>query len=531
MTKEKDKKCQNILFVTKKYLLLRYETKNERMTMRKNILIVLVNLLLCCAAVGAQEAAKSDLQQRAEAVNVKENIAQARSLYIRAFEDYANKGQMQQAVECGAKGAALYYKENFYKEAFDLLRRIDASILNSQAADKSALQYYVTKERLQMYMKLRKSASAQDQLAIMDREAAATKDERVKDDLLYTKAVYYYTFGMNEKGNAVFGEMTSRLTASKAYDKVDDAYQTLIANGRRSGNSNMVAQAYSSYIAWKDSVSELKRADEVGALKKQIQEGEATIAERDSSLKARAAVITGLGVLSAILAAALVLGLLVLLRFIVLTRKQRKTIRQANENNALKAKFISNISAQLEPTLKKLNSGQPEVRALLDFSSHIQTLSQLERTDIEVPQLEDTQIPQFCEAVAAEVRPQIKSSVHLKVDVPHMSAPLCREYVHHILHHLLSNAALYTPEEGHITLEFKKRGPHKLQFIVSNTGSAIPEEKREDVFKPFLEIHDLTEGDGLGLPICRQMALCMNGDLNIDPQFTRGTRFVLDLQV
>ncbi|MBQ8936587.1 MAG: ATP-binding protein, partial [Bacteroidaceae bacterium] len=69
------------------------------------------------------------------------------------------------------------------------------------------------------------------------------------------------------------------------------------------------------------------------------------------------------------------------------------------------------------------------------------------------------------------------------------------------------------------------------QFIVSNTGSAIPEEKREDVFKPFLEIHDLTEGDGLGLPICRQMALCMNGDLNIDPQFTRGTRFVLDLQV
>jgi len=325
--------------------------------------------------------------------------------------------------------------------------------------------------------------------------------------------------------------MTSRLTASKAYDKVDDAYQTLIANGRRSGNSNMVAQAYSSYIAWKDSVSELKRADEVGALKKQIQEGEATIAERDSSLKARAAVITGLGVLSAILAAALVLGALVLLRFIVLTRKQRKTIRQANENNALKAKFISNISAQLEPTLRKLNSGQPEVRALLDFSSHIQTLSQLERTDIEVPQLEDTQIPQFCEAVAAEVRPQIKSSVHLKVDVPHMSAPLCREYVHHILHHLLSNAALYTPEEGHITLEFKKRGPHKLQFIVSNTGSAIPEEKREDVFKPFLEIHDLTEGDGLGLPICRQMALCMNGDLNIDPQFTRGTRFVLDLQV
>lgn len=501
------------------------------MMIRKNFLIVFVNLLLCCAVAGAEEPAKSDLQQRAEAVNVKENIAQARSLYIRAFEDYAAKGQMQQAVECGTKGAALYYKENFYKEAFDLLRRIDASINNAPNADKSALQYYTTKERLQMYMKLRKVANAQEQLAIMDREAATTKDERVKDDLLYTKAIYYYTFGMNEKGNAVFGEMTSKLTASKAYDKVDDAYQTLITNGRRSGNSNMVAQAYSSYIAWKDSVSELKRADEVGALKQQIEAGEATIAERDSSLKSRAAVITGLGVLSAILAAALVLAILVLLRFIVLTRKQKRTIRLANENNALKAQFISNISAQLEPTLQKLNSNQPEVRALLDFSNHIQTLSQLERSADDAPQPEDTQIPLFCDEVAAAVKPQIKQGVHLKVDAPHMSAPLCRDYVRQILLHLLGNAADFTPEGGNITLEFKKRGPHKLQFLVSNTGSSIPEEKREDVFKPFLEIHDLTQGDGLGLPICRQMALRMNGDLNIDPQFTRGTRFVLDLQV
>lgn len=498
---------------------------------KKNILIVLVSALLCSATLCAQEPAKSELQQRAESTSVKDNIAQARSLYIRAFEDYANKGQMQQAVECGTKAAQLYYKENFYKEAFDLLRRIDASILNTQASDKSALQYYVTKERLQMYMKLRKSASAQDQLSIMERHATSTKDERVKNDLLYTKAIYYYTFGQNDKGNAVFKEMTSKLTTSKEYDKVDEVYQTLIANGRRSGNSNMVAQAYSSYIAWKDSVNELKRADEVGALQQQIKAGEETIAERDSSLSSRAAVITGLGILSAILAAALALAILILLRFIVVTRRQKRTIRLANENNALKAKFISNISAQLEPTLQKLDSSQPEVRAMLDFSSHIQTLSQLERTTDQTLELEDTQIPQFCENVAAQVRDMITNGATLKVDAPHMSAPLHREYVNHILHHLLCNAVAYTPEGGSIWLEFKKRGPHKLQFLVSNTGTPIPEEKREDVFKPFLEIRDLTQGDGLGLPICRQMALRMHGDLNIDPQFTRGTRFILDLQI
>ena len=50
------------------------------------------------------------------------------------------------------------------------------------------------------------------------------------------------------------------------------------------------------------------------------------------------------------------------------------------------------------------------------------------------------------------------------------------------------------------------------------------------MFKPFLEIRDLTTGDGLGLPICKLMAQKMNGDLDIDPKYTKGTRFVLDLR-
>jgi K+-sensing histidine kinase KdpD len=48
------------------------------------------------------------------------------------------------------------------------------------------------------------------------------------------------------------------------------------------------------------------------------------------------------------------------------------------------------------------------------------------------------------------------------------------------------------------------------------------------VFKPFLEVRDLTERDDLGLPICRQMAMKINGDLDIDPEFHKGTRFMLD---
>ena len=491
---------------------------------------LLLSLLFCCAVASAQEVQKSALQQRAEADNEKGDIASARFHFIRAFEDYAGKGQIRQGVECGTKATALYYKENYYKEAFDLLQRIEQAIqLKEQdGSKKAALKYLTVKERLEMYIRMRRSASALDQINAMETLANATGDESVKNDLLYNKAIYYYSFGQNAQGNAVFKEMADKLTASKEYDKVDQVYQTLIANGRKAGNANLVAQSYSSYLAWKDSANALKHADEIGALKKQIADNEAAISEKDSSLTSRQLIIIGLCILAAALAAALAVGAVVLLRFIALTRKQKKTIRQANENNALKAKFISNISAQLDPTLQKLDSRAPEVKALLDFSKHIQTLSELENTDGEV-ELEDTQVQQFCESLADKVRDKVKSGVTLTVNAPSMSAKINQEYVSHILLHLLSNAAEYTPEGGKIWLDYKKRGAHVHQFLVSDTGQGIPEEKREEIFKPFREIRDLTTGDGLGLPICKQMAINMNGDLDIDPEFTKGTRFVLNL--
>lgn len=499
--------------------------------MNKKVFILLMSVLFWGVAVSAQEAKKSDLQQRAESDYGKGDVASARFHYIRAFEDYAAKNQMKPGVECAAKAAALYYKDNFYKEAFDLLRRVDQTITSKdlKAAEKAALHYLTTKERMQMYINLRRSESAKEQLNIMESQASAAGNEGVNNDLLYCKAVYYYTFGQNAQGNAVFKEMADKLTSKKEYDKVDKVYQTLIANARKSGNANMVAQSYSNYIVWKDSVDALKVADQIGALKKQIADNEASIADKDSSLATRQVIIVGLCVLAVALAAALVVGAIVLLRFILLTRKQKKTIQMANDNNALKAKFISNISAQLEPTLQKLDARQSEVKALLDFSNHIQTLSELENSTDEVVELEETQIPQFCEGLMDQIRDRVKAGVTLTLNAPKMSAPINREYVSHILLHLLQNAADYTPEGGTIWLDYKKRGAHSHQFLVSDTGCGIPEEKRDDVFKPFREIKDLTTGDGLGLPICRQMALKMDGDLEIDPAFTKGTRFVLNL--
>lgn len=438
---------------------------------------------------------------------------------------FAQTTEMWQRAENDATGGR-------YKEAFERLRGIEQAIqTNSSLSEqgKAAARYRSSLIRMNMYMKMHRAESAMEHLEKMERFANASGDEKVKNDLLYNKAIYYYTFGQTEKGNAVFKEMSAKLTASKEYDKVDKAYKMLIQGGKRSGSANMVAQAYSGYIAWKDSAAALKLADVSGVLKEQIQAGEKEIAEKDCKLATRQGVIIALCVLTAVLAGALVVGALFILRLLALTRKQKKTIRQLGENIALKAKFTSNISAQMTPALRKLNVQQPEVKALLDFSDHIQTLSKLESGMGEAVETEEISLPAFCEELMSQVRGKERSGVVLNVDAPKMSASFNREYVSHILLHLLNNAVIYTPEGGHIHLDFKKRSVHKFQFLVSNTGSQIPEEKREDVFKPFLEVRDLTDGDGLGLPICQQMAIRMNGDLSIDPEFAKGTRFVLSI--
>lgn len=458
--------------------------------MRKHIAIIIVGILCVCTPASAQQ--RNSLWQRAET-----------------------------AAAAGK-----------YKEAFELLHDFEHAVsTNTKLDDKSKAveRYKAARTRMNMYIKLRKPKNAQEQLEKMERQANVAANDSIQNDLLYNKAICYYVLGQTDKGNVVFKEMAAKLTASKDYNKVNDAYQTLIASGRKSGNANMVAQAYSGYIAWKDSANALKAADETNALKQQILAGETSIAEKDKSLATRWRIIISLCTLLAILAAALVCCVLLLMRYIYRTRKQKKDIRLLNEVIALKAKFTSNISAQMTPALQKLDTQQPEVKALLDFTQHIQTLSQIEASTGETLEKEETSLPAFSEDILNQIRDKVKNGVILNSDIPKTSITFNREYVTHILLHLLNNAAEHTPEGGHIRLEFKRRSVHKYQFHVSNTGPVIPEEMRENIFKPFHEVRDLTTGDGLGLPICKQMAMKMDGDLCIDPEFTKGTRFILTI--
>jgi signal transduction histidine kinase len=304
-------------------------------------------------------------------------------------------------------------------------------------------------------------------------------------------------------------------------------------------------RTYESFIVWTDSVKALTAQDELNVLKRKYDESQLTIQEKDDSLSAKQYIIIGLCVLVVILVAGLAILAVILLRFIAGNRKLKKSVKIANEHNELKTKFIQNISSQMEPTLNTLATSakelsqkapqeaaqmQGQVAALKKFSDDIQELSSLENSLTEFYELSEINVGTFCENVMDKAKEHIKLDVTSSVNAPKLQVKTNKEQLERILLYLLKNAAFYT-DQGRISLEFKKRGAHTHQFIVTDTGTGIPAEQQENLFKPFTEVKDLTTGDGLGLPICSLIAAKMNGSLTLDTNYTKGARFVLELHV
>lgn len=499
--------------------------------MKKIISILLLAVLSSFAPLHAQNQA-NELMKQAKANLEEKKYTNARYLFLQAYNNFASNGNPASAVECGVNACALYHRENLYQEAFELLRGIEQVVATGEQKTGKAmpdLRFRINKERLQMYINLKNPARAKEQLTKLEETAKASHNDSLSNDLLYTQANYYYTFGMNAQGDAATNRLIGQYKEQKDYAKVDECYKTLISIARKANNAGLVARTYDKYILWTDSVKALTAQDELNVLKRKYDESLATIQEKDDSLSAKQYIIIGLCILAAILAAALIFGGIVLLRFIILTRKQKKAISIANEHNELKTKFIQNISTQMEPTLDTLDSSLPGVKALHAFSNHIQELSELENTLSEPYEMQEKNISTFCESIMDKIKGKTQEDVSLSVNAPKLNVKINPEQLERVLLHLLENAAKYTPAGGKIWLDFKKRGAHTHQFIISDTGCGIPEEQRDNIFKPFTEVKDLTQGDGLGLPICSQIATKMNGSLTLDSSYSKGARFVLEL--
>jgi signal transduction histidine kinase len=95
-----------------------------------------------------------------------------------------------------------------------------------------------------------------------------------------------------------------------------------------------------------------------------------------------------------------------------------------------------------------------------------------------------------------------------------------------IISNLLSNAFRWTPNGGRVALELGARNG-RVSVAVADDGPGVAPEERERIFRPFWS--RAGEGTGLGLPIARELAQALGGELVLESQLGKGSRFELRL--
>lgn len=509
------------------------------------ILLALVMLIGGGPVQGQNSDSGPELMQQAQNNLENKNYGQAKSLFLRAYDAFVSNGDYKQAIEAGTDAAALYYRENLYNEAFEFCRQMTQYILTEEQKLQRQLyaqRFQVSRERMRMYIKLKNQPQAEVQLNTLQALKNQAGDGSLTNDLLSAQAELYYTFGRNQEGDAVFQKLIEQAKSKKDYNSVSERYQNLIEIASAANNTALMRKAFEGLMSWNDSVKQLTAKDELSALQTKYDESLQQLVEKDDSLATRQYVIIILLVVVAGLVAVLVLGGLMLARLTLGNRKLKQIIETTKDHSEQQASFIQHIAEQMEPTLEKVaiasQQATPDVRmqiegrisALRQFAEHIQELSALESSLTTPYEIQSFNIAKMGKRLTESIQPNLKPGVELLTDLPAIEIKSNAEQLERVLSYLLQGAAQYT-ESGHIRLEFKRKGAHVCQFLISDNGCGIPEELKENLFQPFATTHDLMDGDGLGLPICALVATKLNGTLSIDKDYKKGCRFILVLHI
>ncbi len=107
-----------------------------------------------------------------------------------------------------------------------------------------------------------------------------------------------------------------------------------------------------------------------------------------------------------------------------------------------------------------------------------------------------------------------------------------------ILLNLVSNAIKFT-EKGEVSVEAESEmvpdGRHRLHLAVSDTGIGISKSDQERIFDAFIQADGGTTrrfgGTGLGLAITSQLVRMMSGEIRVESELGKGSRFEATLLV
>ncbi len=94
-----------------------------------------------------------------------------------------------------------------------------------------------------------------------------------------------------------------------------------------------------------------------------------------------------------------------------------------------------------------------------------------------------------------------------------------------VLTNLIVNAITYTPDNGIVTVHLPTPTERGVLIQIEDTGAGIAPEHLPNLFEPFYRVRKVGQGMGLGLSIAREIVELHGGNINVESEVGRGTRF------
>ena len=227
-----------------------------------------------------------------------------------------------------------------------------------------------------------------------------------------------------------------------------------------------------------------------------------------------------------------------------------KARNQAEESDRLKTAFLANISHEVRTPLNAI-VGFSEVLAgnpsddertvlsklisqnnarLLHLFEDMVNMSKLEAGDESVHKtrfLISDLLQELIEKYAAQA-----AEKHLTLVVDKHSEALepntDRNRLMQIVSHYIDNALKFTTEGG-VTIGCNLEGGN-MRVWVRDTGKGIDSEYCGDkLFERFVKIDEFEQGTGLGLSVCRSLALTLGGKVGMESELGVGSLFWVDV--
>ena len=188
------------------------------------------------------------------------------------------------------------------------------------------------------------------------------------------------------------------------------------------------------------------------------------------------------------------------------------------------------VSDQQHDYLGRIRTGQ---RHLLGIINDLLNFSRIESGQVTY-ELEAVNLHAMVETVIDLVTPQAVAKridiVHGPCDDKNAVAWSDRLKSEQIVLNVLSNAVKFTYDNGRVTTTCGV-SDKRAWIAVADTGPGIPEDKREEIFEPFVQLgrslSSTREGTGLGLAISRDLSRAMNGDITVEAAPGGGAKFTI----